>query len=96
LNFKIIFSKLHFKDFKIIAEASIIYLNDSDKLERLNTLNQSLVQVENCKDVAKWLLKSVSIVLKQNIDEDKLSKHFQLHFGLNEQKANTLKEIVSK
>ena len=82
------------KDFKILAEACIIYLFDQDKLERLNKLNHSLVQVENCKDISKWLLKNVSLALKSQIDETKIFKFFHSTLGLIESKAQMLKELV--
>ena len=85
---------LNLKDFKIIAEACIVYLFDQDKLERLNKLNHSLVQVENCKDIAKWLLKNVSFALKSQIDETKIFKFFHSTLGLIETKAQLLKELV--
>ena len=80
----------------MIAEASIVYLYDSDKLERLNTLNQSLSQVENCKEISKWIMKHVSYTMRQKLEVSKLSKHFQANLGLNETKAVQLKDLFEK
>jgi len=84
------------KDFKVIAEASIVYLYDIDKLERLNTLNQSLSQVENCKEISKWTMKHVSNTIKQKLEISKLNKHYQANLGLNETKSIILKELFEK
>ena len=85
---------LVFKDFVVLAEASIVYLCDKDKLERFNTLNQALSQVENCKEVSKWLLKNLMISLKQNIEPAKIAKHFVSNLGLDEPKAALIKQLV--
>lgn len=78
-----------------MAEASIVYLYDGDKLERLNTLNQSLTQVENCKEISKWIMKVISSVMKQKLEISKLSKYFQNNLGLDELKSSVLKELVT-
>ena len=80
----------------MIAEASIVYLYDIDKLERLNTLNQSLSQVENCKEISKWIMKHTSNTIKQKLEISKLSKHYQANLGLNETKSIILKELFEK
>ena len=68
-----------------------MYLNNKNKLEKLNTLNQTLIQVQNCKEIAKWLIKTLLSSLKQ--DETKLAKYF-LSIGLDETKSSILKELV--
>ncbi len=88
-------SILNFKDFRTVAEASIIFIYDTDKLERLNTLNQSLTQVENCKEISKWIMKVISSMMKQKLEISKLTKYFQNNCGLDEAKASILKELVN-
>ena len=82
------------KDFVVLAEAAIVYLYDKDKLERFNTLNQALSQVDNCKDVSKWLMKNLMIALKQNIEPATIAKHFVANLGLDEPKAALIKQLV--
>lgn len=89
-------NELNEQDFKIIAEASIIFLNDKDKIERLSSLNQSLMQSEkDCKEKAKWVLKQLTICMKQNIEPAKIGKHFHLNLGLDEPKSNIIKLLVN-
>ncbi len=57
-------------------------------------MNKILIQVENSKDIAKWLLKNTSIALKQNIEPSKISKYFQFNFGLDETKSTIIKDLV--
>ena len=71
-----------------------MYLYDKDKLERFNTLNQSLVQVENCKEIAKWIMKNLASALKLNVEPSKIAKYFQSTLGLDEAKANLIREMV--
>ena len=73
-----------------------MYLYDKDKLERFNTLNQSLVQVENCKDIAKWIMKNLASALKLNVEPSKIAKYFQSTLGIDEPKANLIREMVSQ
>jgi hypothetical protein len=83
-----------FKDFKILVDASIHYLIDRDKFEKYNNLNNALVQVDNSKEISKWLLKVTSLALKINIEPSKISKYLQLNYGLDESKSNIIKESV--
>jgi len=92
----LILANPRFKDFKVISEAAIVFIFDTDKLERLNTLNQSLSQVENCKEITKWIIKIISLTLRQNIDEQALTKHFMSSFGIDEHKSSILKDLCSK
>ncbi len=78
----------------MLVDAAISYLHDKDKLEKFNKLNKTLTQIDNCKDIAKWLLKTLSIALKHNIEPNKISKYLQSNFGLDENKSNVVKELV--
>lgn len=81
----------------MIAEAAIIFLSDRDKIERLNTLNQSLLQAEekeNGKEMAKWVLRNLSTCLKLGLEPAKIGKYFHLNLGLDEAKSNLIKLLV--
>lgn len=72
-----------------------MYLNDKNKLEKLNNLNQTLIHLPDCKDLAKWLIKNFVSALKQDYDANKLSEKYQT-IGLDEKKAELLNQLVSK
>ncbi|CAF0705989.1 unnamed protein product [Brachionus calyciflorus] len=82
------------QDFKILTEASILYLIDKDKLERLNTLNKTIEQIENSKEITKFMLKQLNILLQA--DQPKISKHFQSNFGLEDSKISIIKTLWEK
>ena len=64
-------------------------------MESLDRLNKSLVQVENCKDIAKWLLKTLKIALRQSVEPTKLEKFILTTIGLDdESKLAILKQLV--
>lgn len=77
-------------------DASVAYLQDSDKIERLNTLNKTLVDVENSRECAKWVLKVLTAALKQKVEPAKIEKFVSNNHGLsNETKLNIVKQSVS-
>ncbi len=59
----------------------------------MNKLNETLIQVPNCKEIAKWLIKTILLCLKKDLDGAKLAKYY-LSIGLNEAKAVILKDLV--
>jgi hypothetical protein len=71
-------------------------LSDKNKLERFHVLNQSLAQVNGCKEIAKWILKNLTHAIRQNLEPSKIAKHFQANLGLDENKASRIKEMVEK
>ena len=93
-----IIEKSEQKDFKVIVEACILFLNDKDRIERLATLNQSLLQAEkdDGKEKAKWLLKNLTGCLKLAMDPSKIGKYFHLNLGLDEAKSNLVKSLWEK
>lgn len=86
-------SSLSDDDFRIISEACLLFSYSANKSEKLENLNESLVQVPNSKDIAKWLIKQITPLL--GIESQKLAKEIKL-LGLNENKAQLLMEIVKK
>ena len=91
--------QLNNQEFQALAEASVLFVNDTNKLERLNTLNKSLAQVENAREIAKFLIKAFSLAVRQNVlDQTKLEKFLLSNFGfdVDEEKSNIIKSLWQK
>jgi hypothetical protein len=82
---------LNDNDFRIIVDACLLFSYSTNKLEKLEYLNESLVQFANSKDVAKWLIKQITPLL--GLESQKLAKEIRI-FGLNDDKTQILLESV--
>ncbi|RNA08177.1 COMM domain-containing 7 isoform X1 [Brachionus plicatilis] len=82
------------QDFKVLTEASTLFLTDRYNNDRLANLNKTIETIENSRSITKFLIKQISDLIQT--DQPKVVKHFQSNFGLDDSKCTIIKSILEK